>query len=76
MTDTLGREIDGADNGQPGSDYIATISGTRVTPGGLPLARTGLQPATVADVVDHLLARGELIGLHAARPLSGRPLSE
>jgi hypothetical protein len=76
VTDTLGREIDGTDDGQAGSDYIATISGTRVTPGGLPLARTELQPHRVADVVDHLLARGELSGLHAARPLSGRRLSD
>lgn len=31
LTDTFGREIDGAANGQAGSDYIATISGNRVT---------------------------------------------
>ena len=47
VTDTLGREIDGNDDGQPGGDYIATISGSRVTVGGLPLARTREQPATV-----------------------------
>ena len=29
VTDTLVREIDGADDGHPGTDYIATISGTR-----------------------------------------------
>ncbi len=29
ITDTLGREIDGADDGVAGSDYVATISGTR-----------------------------------------------
>jgi hypothetical protein len=28
VTDTLGREIDGSDDGQPGGDYVATISGT------------------------------------------------
>ena len=60
ITDTLGREIDGDDDGQAGGDYIVTISGSRVTAGGLPLARTQRQPASVADVVDHLLARGEL----------------
>ena len=38
VTDTLGRAIDGADDGQAGSDYIATISGTRVTTGGIPSA--------------------------------------
>ena len=63
VTDTLGREIDGNDDGQPGSDYIATISGSRVTAGGIPLARTREQPATVADAIDALLARGELTGL-------------
>ena len=44
VTDTLGREIDGDDDGQAGSDYIATISGSRVTAGGLPLARRREQP--------------------------------
>ncbi len=33
LTDTLGREIDGADDGQAGSDYIATVSGNRLTTG-------------------------------------------
>jgi hypothetical protein len=37
LTDASGRQIDGADNGQAGSDYIATIIGTRVTRGGIPL---------------------------------------
>ncbi len=40
VTDTLGREIDGNDDGQPGGDFIATISGSRVTVGGLPLRET------------------------------------
>ena len=30
VTDTLGREIDGNDDGQPGGDYIATIKGSGV----------------------------------------------
>ncbi|MFI5460129.1 MAG: RHS repeat-associated core domain-containing protein [Isosphaerales bacterium] len=60
VTDTLGRPIDGNDDGQPGGDFVATISGTRVTAGGLPLARTQRRPASIADMVDHLLARGEL----------------
>jgi hypothetical protein len=62
-----GREIDGDDDGQPGGDYIATISGTRLTTGGLPLAHTRRQTASIADVVDHLLARGELVELGANR---------
>jgi hypothetical protein len=63
VTDPLGREIDGNDDGQPGGDYIATISGTRVTAGGLPLARIRQQSASVADVIDYLLTRGRLTGL-------------
>jgi hypothetical protein len=63
ITDTLGREIDGNDDGVAGGDYIATISGSRVTPGGLPLARPKIQPVTVRDAIDDLLARGELTGL-------------
>ncbi len=40
ITDTLGRELDGADDGQAGRACIATISGTRVTAGGVPSLRT------------------------------------
>ncbi len=60
LTDTLGREIDGDHSGQPGSDYIATVKGSRVTPGGIPLARLQTQPASASTVIDALLARGEL----------------
>jgi len=63
ISDALGRAIDGNDDGQPGGNYIATVSGTRVTPGGLPLARTQEQPATVPSAIDALLARGEITGL-------------
>jgi RHS repeat-associated protein len=63
VMDMQGREIDGADDGQPGSDYIATITGARATAGGVPLVRSQRQPATVADMIDHLLAHGELAGL-------------
>jgi hypothetical protein len=34
VTDALGRPIDGNDDGQSGGDYIATVSGSRVTLGG------------------------------------------
>ncbi len=71
ILDTLGRGIDGAANGQPGSDYIATMSGTRVTAGGLPLARTQSRPASVEDTIDAVLARSGLAqmtrSLHARR---------
>jgi hypothetical protein len=63
VTDSLGRGIVGADDGEAGSDYIATINGSRVMTGGLPLARFRQQPAGVADVIDHLLTRGALTGL-------------
>ena len=64
ILDTLGREIDGAGDGQAGSDYIATITGTRVTTGGLPSARMGPRSDGVTEVVDLLLAHGELIRAH------------
>ena len=60
VTDTLGGEIDGNDDGQAGSDYIATITGSRVTPCGISLASVRRRPANIGDVIDHLLARGEL----------------
>jgi Right handed beta helix region len=59
LTDTLGREVDGNDNGQPGGDFIATVTGSRLTSGGIPLARVRRQ-LTAADVIDRLLARGDL----------------
>ena len=79
VTDTLGREIDGADDGKAGSDYIATVTGTRVAAGGIPLVRRQRQPASVADVVDHLLARDELTGLTRSGRTEeerGNPLAE
>jgi hypothetical protein len=59
LTDTLGRESDSDGDGQPGGDYIATISGNRVTVGGVPLMRTQPQPATVPDAIDILLTGRE-----------------
>jgi RHS repeat-associated protein len=63
LSDTLGRPIDG---GGPGGDFIATIRGSRVTPGGLPLARTLSRPVALPAAIDALLARGELAGLRLA----------
>jgi hypothetical protein len=76
VTDTLGRPIDGNDDGQAGGDYIATISGNRVTAGGLPLARTQRQPASVEDAIDALLERGELAGLRTAHRAQREDLHE
>ncbi len=42
----VGREIDGTGDGQPGSEFIATISAARVTTGGLSLARRPRQSAS------------------------------
>jgi hypothetical protein len=63
LADTLGREIDGNADGQPGGNFIATISGSRATTGGIPLARLQRQATGVDAVVDHLLARGSLAGV-------------
>jgi hypothetical protein len=60
---SAGNSIDGDDDSQPGSDYIATVSGSRVTADGIGLARTQRQPVAVADAIDVLLAHRELIGL-------------
>jgi hypothetical protein len=56
LTDSLGYVVD-CKEGQHRGDYIATITGTRVTLGGVRAARTELQ---AASVVDRLLAHGEL----------------
>jgi hypothetical protein len=61
LTDVLGRGIDGDDDGVAGSNHIATITGTRVVTGGIPLARIQQQTATVTDAVDRLLASGKLV---------------
>ena len=60
VTDALGRPIDGVDDGQPGSSYIATIGGSQALAGGLPLARTGMRRADVPAAIDVLLVRGDL----------------
>jgi hypothetical protein len=73
LTAALGRKIDGNNDGQPGGDYIVTISGARVNVGGMPLARVQRQPANVADVIDHLLARAELTELYLTRPRARHP---
>jgi hypothetical protein len=64
-TDNDGRclQPDKRTSRQPGSDYIAAISGSRVTVGGLPSARAMEQPATVPAAIDALLAHGDLTGL-------------
>ena len=68
VADALGRPIDGNDDGQPGGDDIATITGSRVRAGGLALVRTREQPADVPAAIDALLARGELTGLTTRSP--------
>jgi hypothetical protein len=64
LTDALGRPLDGNNDGQPGGNYIATVSGSRVTADGIGLARTQRQPVAVADAIDVLLAHRELIRLY------------
>jgi hypothetical protein len=60
---SAGRDLDGNGDKQSGGDYLATISGSRLTNGGIPFVRTQTQAAAVAEVVDHLLARGQLTEL-------------
>jgi len=60
VTDALGRPIDGSDDGQPGSDYVADFSKRGVTVVAKALARARSQPALTALAVDALLERGEL----------------
>jgi hypothetical protein len=73
VTDPLGRGIDGAGDGVAGSNYIAIVSGTHVSTGGIPLAGLRRQPSSVAEIVDDLLAHGDLRGFagsptHRAEP--------
>jgi hypothetical protein len=72
LTDTLGRGIDGDDDGVAGSNYIATIAGNRLMTGGIPQARVWRESTAVAAVVDGLLARSELTGLAGAKRDNGR----
>jgi protocatechuate 3,4-dioxygenase beta subunit len=59
LADSLGRPIDGSDDGKPGSNFVATIKGNRATTGGMPLVRTQKQSDAVSIAIDSLLARGE-----------------
>jgi hypothetical protein len=63
LTDIHGREIDGAIDGQAGSEYLGTIIGNRVTVGGIASVRSQGQPPKIGPVVDYLLRRGELAEL-------------
>jgi hypothetical protein len=67
LTDSLGRPLDGNDDGQPGGNYTATFSRGGVTSDGLSLARILDQPGTVPSAIDALLARGVLTGLAVRR---------
>ena len=62
LVESVDREIDGNDDGGFGGDYIATVSGSRVTAEGIGLARTQRQPE--ADAIEFLRAHRELIGLY------------
>ena len=60
LTDTLGRAIDGANDGQAGSNYVGTIAGNQVTPGGIESARAKSRATSIAKAVDYLLAKSHL----------------
>ena len=63
LTDTLGRALDGNDDGQPGGNYVATFKRSGVTVDGSPLVRTAARSTAVRAAIDDLLARGELAQL-------------
>ncbi len=64
LTDTLDRETNRTGEGQDGTEDLATITGNRVTVGGIALARSEGQTAKVEDVVDYLLRRGDVAGVN------------
>ena len=74
LTDMMGRQVDGNGDGQQGGSYIATIRGSQVTKGGLPLARPRERTAMVPAAIDALLARGELASAPVVHSGSGTPL--
>ena len=59
---------DGNQDGQPGGNYVATLSRSGVTIGAVPLAlaRTNGRPTATSAVVNALLARDELAGVTRA----------
>jgi hypothetical protein len=70
VTDALGRAIDGTDDSQPGSNYVATFSRSGVTTGGPTAVQTNGPAASTVAAVDALIARdelAELTGSHRAR---------
>ncbi len=71
LTDTLGRQIDGANDGVAGSEYIAAVTGSKVTTGGIALVRVQPTARDIASAVDQLLARSDFDGL----PYSPRALA-
>ena len=64
LTDALGRALDGNDDGQPGSDFVATFGRAGLRISGVASARLERPQAVVLAALDVLLDRGELAGLH------------
>ena len=78
LTDALGREIDGNDDGQAGGDYIATVKGTQGNSGGIPVrARTQAEPVSSSTIIDTLLAHGDFAEItRSLRTRREHPLAE
>ena len=64
LLDSLGRALDGNDDGLPGGKFIATLSKQGIT-----TARVGGEPSSrlAAPAVDHLLDQGALRTARSAR---------
>ena len=62
---SAGGLIDRDDDGRSRGEHIAFVAGTRASTGGILLLRKQRLHASVADVVNRLVARGELTELKA-----------
>jgi hypothetical protein len=66
LTDSLGRALDGNDDGLPGANFVATFGKSGVSDDLVEPARAQRHRAAKTDVIDALLAGGELGGVRRA----------
>jgi hypothetical protein len=72
LTNVLGRQLDGNDDGQPGCNYSTTINRSGTSADELSPARPFKRSTAVPTVIDALLARGELVGVTRSLRSLGR----
>ena len=65
LTDAAGQQIDGNDDGQPGGNYVATIS--KLGTGAVAAARSANPAALAPDAVDALLGASFFLNRHRPR---------